>query len=228
MTEQATTAEPVTTDDPRVISYLTLRKAIGLIGLLLPFVLVIGTWILARNFPTVQSSISSYYYSAMGNVLVGSLCATGFFLWSYKGYVRDPSRLLGFRITDNLVSNVAAISAIGVALFPTPPGRDATTLNEFTTIDADLVGLVHVTSAAFFFFSLAIMSLCLFTKGEHPRQNLVYKVCGWFIIGCMVAIFLVWFVPTGNPFKEYGVFVLETVAILAFGVSWFTKGIERS
>lgn len=218
--------ERVVTEDPRVISYLTLRKAVGVIGLLLPFVLVIGTWILAMNFPAVRSSISSYYYSAMGNVLVGSLCATGFFLWSYKGYARDPGRLLGFPITDNLVSNVAGISAVGVALFPTPPGRDATTLREFTAISADFIGLIHVTSAAIFFFSLAIMSICLFTKGEHPLKNRIYMICGWTIVGCMVAIFLVWLVPSGNPIKDYGVFVLETVAILAFGTSWFTKGLE--
>src|SRR5215211_313347 len=91
-------------DDPRVISYLALRKAIGIIGFLLPFVLVIGTWIFARNFPYIRSSISSYYYSTMGDVLVGGLCAIGVFLISYKGYDSPASRLPFVAGKDDVVS----------------------------------------------------------------------------------------------------------------------------
>ena len=63
-----------------VISYLSLRKAIGFIGLLLPLVLALGNLLLGDA--GLETSISLYYYTNMGSVLVGSLCAIGTFLMS--------------------------------------------------------------------------------------------------------------------------------------------------
>ena len=60
-----------------VISYLSLRKAIGFIGLLLPVVLALGNLLLGSA--GLETSISRYYYTNMGNVFVGSLCAIGTF-----------------------------------------------------------------------------------------------------------------------------------------------------
>jgi hypothetical protein len=68
-------------------SYLGLRRTIGFIGLLLPFVLLLG-----RSFiqgPEIEGSISSYYYTAMGGVFVGSLCAMGVFLLWYDYHKHD-------------------------------------------------------------------------------------------------------------------------------------------
>ncbi len=93
-----------------VLSYLGLRKAIGIIGILLPFVLVFGKILLERGLG-IESSISAYYYTVMGDVFVGSLCAVGVFLLSYRGYERK----------DNIAGDIACIFAIGVALFPTKP-----------------------------------------------------------------------------------------------------------
>jgi hypothetical protein len=122
-----------TMDDSRVISYLTLRKAIGIIGLLLPIVLIVGK-ILYFQDPGIQDSISGYYYTDMRDVLVGSLCPIGVFLLSYKGYDAPGGprrrRLLG-RSTDFLASSVAGIGAIGVALFPTQ--NNSATLEQLTS-----------------------------------------------------------------------------------------------
>jgi hypothetical protein len=89
-----------------IISYLSLRRIVGAIGILLPFVLRLG--IIAFSHP-IPYSISSYYYSPMRNILVASLCALGVFLIAYKGY--DG--------LDTGITNVAGGAAIGVALFPT-------------------------------------------------------------------------------------------------------------
>jgi len=64
-------------------------------------VLILGKILYFRD-PGIQDSISSYYYTDMRDVLVGSLCAIGVFLWSYRGY-DDPDPRLQFA-TDNRAS----------------------------------------------------------------------------------------------------------------------------
>jgi hypothetical protein len=235
--------EPDTKKDPRVVTYHTLRKAIGIVGFALPFLLVIGNalfQIVQGEVPGIGDSISGYYYTVMGGVLVGSLCAIGVFLFSYIGYddpdwllspQRIPNLLRGFaRVTDNRASNIAGVCAVGVALFPTPRGSDPTTLEEF--LGNDILGLLHVGFAAVFFLSLAYISIRLFTKHDPakgpPPQNRLYRLCGYTILASIVAIFVVWFIPSGHPLKQLDpVFWLETLAILAFSVSWFMKGLKR-
>src|SRR6266852_8308761 len=83
--------------DSLVLSYLGLRKAVGIIGFALPFVLAIAG-------PGIQGSISCYYYTDMRNVLVGSLCAIGVFLMSTRGY----------DLRDEIAGRLACVFAIGV------------------------------------------------------------------------------------------------------------------
>lgn len=239
MTEQGATAGQVDTEDPRVISYLTLRKAIGVVGLALPFVLVIvnAVILLVRGeVPGIGDSISGYYYTVMGGVLVGSLCAIGVFLLSYRGY--DDPDWPNVRGPEDLVSSAAGIGAIGVALFPTPKGSDPTTLEEF--LGADRLGLVHVGSAALFFIALAYISIRLFpgrdfatpdpiSGPKKERNNRIYKWCGWLIIISIAAIAALWPFPDDFFIKQWHpVLWLEWLAILAFSTSWFVKGFERS
>src|SRR5215468_1540580 len=101
-------ADPPTS--PLIISYLGLRKAVGFIGLGLPFVLIFGNQLFPDS-PWFQYSISDYYYTHMRNVFVGSLCAIGVFLITYRGY----------DICDRIAGALASVFAIGVALFPTTP-----------------------------------------------------------------------------------------------------------
>src|ERR1051326_9511389 len=63
--------------DPRVLSYLALRKAVGAVALTLPFAMAIP-WALLHH--TVQTSISAYYYTGLRNLFVGFLCAIGMFM----------------------------------------------------------------------------------------------------------------------------------------------------
>ena len=72
---------------PLALSYIALRRAIGIIGVSLPFVLLAG-WFLP-NGPVIQPSISDYYYTIMGSYFVGSMCAIGVFQLSYRG--PDPA-----------------------------------------------------------------------------------------------------------------------------------------
>lgn len=149
--------------DPKrslVLSYLGLRKAIGIIGIALPFVLVCGKLLLQG--PGIQSSISHYYYTVMRDVFVGSLCAIAVFLMSYRGYGS----------TDNLAGKLACLFAVGVALFPITPEYNPTTHDK-------LIGFVHMFCAGAFFLTLAFFSLVLFrkTEPEIPDEAQVTAQC---------------------------------------------------
>src|ERR1700744_932378 len=94
---------------PLVISYLLMRVLIGVIAVLLPFALIGINWAIGHGF---QSSLSSYYYTPMRNLFVGSLCAIGVFLVSYDGY----------DLADRTITDVAGLCTICIAFFPTAPG----------------------------------------------------------------------------------------------------------
>ena len=203
---------PVTSvEDTLLHSYLFLRRAVGTIGIALPFVLIIGNLVLGGG---LLDSISGYYYSDMRGVFVGSMCAVGVFLLSYRGYDR----------IDDIAGNVAAIGAFGVALFPTRPSEGANTL-QF------VVGIVHLVSAGVFFCALAFFCLYLFrrTAEESPterklRRNGVYLTCGIVIMACLVLIGVTTTL-TGHALEFLHPEVwLESGAVWAFGVAWMTKG----
>ena len=75
-------ASPTSADNNQglVISYLTLRKLVGLLGMLLPFVLFFGYLIFERDC-TFPPSISHFYYTDLGNCFVGTLWAVSLFLF---------------------------------------------------------------------------------------------------------------------------------------------------
>lgn len=202
-------------NDPLVISYMTLRKAVGGIGIALPFVLVLGD-IAFFHAPGIQESISRYYYTGMRDVLVGSICAIAVFMISYHG----PER------TDDISGDLACLFALGVALLPaTPlPTEKATDLEK-------ALGAAHYFSAACLFLTLAYFSLVLFRKRapqptlQKLKRNSVYLWCGLIILACIVLTIPVKLLPGNSPFLRLSpVFWLESLAIVAFGVSWLTKG----
>ena len=206
-----------TAPDPNnslLMSYLELRRSVGVIGMSLPFVLVFGRMLFQG--PGLLGSISAYYYSVMGNVFVGSLSAIGVFLWSYRGYERK----------DAVAGHLAAIFALGIALFPTPPETGATMIQM-------LIGTVHFTSAAGYFLTLAFFALVLFRKMSPTTaptrmklvRNMVYTMSGYAILVCLALIVLVKFLASDSPVMRFmPVLVLESVASVAFGISWFVKG----
>ncbi len=197
-----------------VQSYLFLRKGIGIIGVALPFVLIIGKIILES--PGISGSLSAYYYSVMRDVFVGSLWVTGVFLICYR-----------YDTLDNFASTVAGICAIGVTLFPTPPDVGATQRQM-------AIGLVHTVFATCFLLILALMAIFLFRKtdkvhlGRRKRQrNMVYLICGITILTCIVlaAFLLIPNLPVTSWLQPlHPIFWLESASIFAFGVAWFVKG----
>lgn len=202
-------------DQQAVMSYIGLRRSVGAIGMALPFVLPLG---IATFFKTdLPSSISGYYYTGMRDVFVGSMCAIGVFLLSYK-----------FGWADKWLGNIAGVSAIGLSIFPTmPEGYRAPTGWEHTA------EVLHLMFAAVLFVALAVFCLVLFTRTgpdgtpteQKKMRNIVYRICGWVIVACLVLAVLAG-VALGTTLKAElrPLFWLESVAVFAFGVSWLVKG----
>lgn len=191
-----------------VLSYIGLRRAIGVIGLALPVVLPIGVALFRGDQP---GSISGYYYTDMRNVLVGIMCAIGVFLLSYK-----------FGRLGNMWSNIAALAAIGVALAPTPPPDPTAT--------EVAVGVVHGVSAVVFFVALAVFCFVLFPQPDNPgpptahhlARVRIYRICGGVIVGCLAGALLVAYLDALPQLRP--LYWLESIAVIAFGFSWIVKG----
>jgi hypothetical protein len=220
-------------EDPQVTSYQTLRKTIGWLGILLPFIMIIGAWVF-WGCTTLQPSVSHYYYTNMREIFVGVLFAVALFLFCYSG----PTKI------DGWVSNVAGTFALGTALFPTtalcntdpditqgfvcyPCQQKVTSLTRIP-----YHATLHLICAVLFFVILGLMSVFLFrlsnySKAEQTPQkrkrNVVFLICGLVIFISMGAAGLYMLIAEKD---EQSTFVLwaEAAALLAFGISWLIKG----
>jgi len=192
----------------QIYSYLALRKAVGWIAILLPFVMMLGVWLIFGGRFTLYT-ISMYYYSGMRDVFVGALCAIGLFLFFYHGYDR----------WDDWLGNIAGFCVICIAWFPTSKMEPL-----------DWKGTIHFIAAIVFFITLACFSLFLFTRKDKvptPRKlqrNRIHITCGVLMAVCLASIMIYFqFFQENYPHTSF-VFWAETVALEAFGVSWLTKG----
>jgi cytochrome bd-type quinol oxidase subunit 2 len=203
-----------------VLSYLQLRKLIGFLGVLLPFVCVAGSFRFAHI--EMQNSISMYYYSNMRDVFVGILICVSLFLITYQGY----------ETVDNIVTNVTGVMGAGIALFPcgNPAFHDPVGI---FMLPNSTTNWFHLSSAATFFILLAINSIWLFTKSDKPvrkhsrkyYRNIVYCVCGIVILACMAALVPVMiFCSADFMNRTYIILALEIIMLFAFGASWLVKG----
>jgi TRAP-type C4-dicarboxylate transport system permease small subunit len=151
----------------------------------------------------------------MRDVFVVGICAIGVFLISYNMYRNDY-----------IAARFAGTFAIGVALLPTRP-------DEFATRGQNIVGNLHLVCAAAFFLILAYFSLALFTKTDPLKiptrrklqRNVIYKICGVTILVCLALMILAAILPNDTLRDQFQpLFWLESIATLAFGISWLIKG----
>lgn len=205
---------------------ITLRRAVGILGILLPVIVAIGAVTLG-NCTGIQKSISMYYNTVMRNVFVSILAATALFMFAYRGY--------DYR--DRIAGISAFVFALGIAFFP--PGKDMIINCNYDIPQlqrADWVRTVHLISAVLYFITLAFISFFLFTRTDKKNvvytsqkkiRNRLYRVCGIIIFGSLILIAL-WMFFFENKFsgfeKYHPIFWLETLALVAFGVSWLVKG----
>jgi hypothetical protein len=195
-----------------VLSYLGLRRSVGVIGIALPIVLAVGKLLL--DGPGLLDTLSAYYYSVMRDVWVGSLFAIAVFLFSYR-YARQ----------DDVAGDVAGASALGVALLPAAPVG--------ATAQQMVIGMVHWVFSVIFLLTLAYFALVLFRKTDPNKpptpqklqRNRVYLVSGITMLAALALLGLVSLLP-GVAWLQalHPIFWLESLAIWAFGIAWFVKG----
>jgi hypothetical protein len=194
-------------DEPAVVSYRELRIIVGALGVLLPAVLV--TWGGLLDPPVLLPTLSEYYtVRPPGDFFVGVLFAISSFLFAYGGY----------DLHDRIAGKTASVSALGVALCPVSGGS--------------VLVVLHYIFAGVFFTVLAVFALFLFTQTHEDgrltrskeNRNVVYRICGGTILLCLVGIGIL---KIGGVRGEIAglpaVLVLESLALLAFAVSWFVK-----
>ncbi len=194
--------------DPRDLSYLALRKAVGIVALLLPFAVTIP-WGLLHH--TILTSISIYYYTGMRNLFVGSLCAIAIIMLCTRGYDWK----------DEVADIFSGICAVGVAFLPTAPEGSASDHQKW-------IGDIHYAFAALLFLTLAYFCLFLFTMSAQGRvvtrqkihRNRVYLICG---IAILLSLTLLAILTLGFHKAHAGI-VFETTSLLSFGTAWLVKG----
>ncbi len=188
------------------VSPLTLRCTIGALGMALPVLLAVWGFALLGSWH-LQDTISDYYALRTRDLFVGVLLAFAVLFFAYRGYERK----------DDIAGDVAAFFAVCVAFFP--------------CTGAAYEKVVHYVAAAGFFLTLAYFAHCLFTKSAETvtrrklLRNKVYKTCGRLIL-VFIALILVYQILLRNtPVASIKpVLLLETLALWAFGISWFVKG----
>ena len=213
-----------------LISYWQLRQFIGILGLIMPLILPLGTRLI-RGSAKLEPSISHYYYSIMHVAFMAILCMLGSFLITYRGTSK-------YKVWEKIVSTVAGVFALGVATFPTEFAgyRDAGHSQLIALVLHDLkdvpewVNTLHHIFAATLFTSFAVFCLIFFQDSDtgvydkkKKRRNNLYKICGILILASMLAIVVVTFVFKSWDFPN-STFVFETTALLPFGLSWLVKG----
>lgn len=203
-----------------------IRKLVGILGLLLPFVL-----------PLAQgdffSSISHYYYQNVPSLIfIITLSSFGLFLISYKGYKVDKTTE---KVSDDFITNIGGITALIVVFVPTCcMGSSSDTIDAICATEIYpllghnrlLLNTIHLASAGVFILSMGWMSRYKFTRSDDGNKRL-YKICGnivFFAVGLLVFFIILEKFEIEFPLKGYYVFILETVAIIPFGISWLVKG----
>lgn len=220
--------------DSYIISHHKLRQALGVLGLVLPILLVIIERYFGYANPW-QQSISHYFYSKAHVLFVGALCIMGALFCTYSGKWKYESS----------IANVAGVCAFLVAIFPTGQA------GFLPACSSDLTGCLHCSdnlvekhyeswymwvhfgSAVVMFLMIALFCWVYFPKPEDHEsgeayfkkkkfRNIVYRGSAIGIVVSLFVCFISWKEDKVLPYNT--VFIGETICLWLFGSSWLLKG----
>ena len=195
--------------------YLRIRNLCGLLGVILPWLALFSAGIADHPSSEWWWSISATYYQSPA--LVGVLVPAAIVLISYIGYDN----------VDNFITSLSGTFGLGIVLFPCKVSwiPDGTPVG-FFQLPIEISNTVHTVCAALFFLTIAINSICQFTKSgptmtDRKRiRNRIYRICGYGMLVLEVAFVVVRLL--GAP--GYVVMILEILLLHLFGFAWLVKG----
>lgn len=204
--------------EKREINQLTMKLIVGVIAI---GIASVTSFTSTKELPL--TSISEAYFAGdwSRNIFVGFLFAISAFLLSYNGET----------VVHMILSRVAALAGIGVAMFPCRCGNRE-----------EIIPYVHYASAAVMFIVLAYFCVAFYrhASGKNHRQAhwraKIYLSCfGAMVLSIAVLLVnAVWGRELGieDRFPRI-VFFGEAMALTAFGVCWLVAsrvlpGITRS
>jgi hypothetical protein len=185
------------------IDHRTIKLIVGVVATSLAGL----TSVFARS--AIASISASYYEGGWSQaIFIGFLFAIAAFLLAYNGLSR----------TDMILSKVAAVAGLGIALFPCK-----------CDIHAELIPHVHDISAAVMFLVLAYFCYGFYRRARakgHSQANAraaVYAMCGAAILLSIIIVALDNL--SGRALSAsiprltyYG----EATGLVSFGISWLT------
>lgn len=195
--------------------YLRIRNLCGLLGIILPWLALFSAGIAVHPNEEWWWSISATYY--LSPALVGVLVPACIVLISYIGY----------DWTDNLITALSGLFGLGIVLFPCKVSwLDPGTAVGFFQLPMEASHIIHATCASLFFLTIAINSICQFTKSGKtmtPRKiirNRIYRICGYgmLVLEAALAGVMIFHAP------GYTVMILEILLLHLFGFAWLVKG----
>ncbi len=212
--------------NPAVHSYYTMRRAVGVTAISLPFVLAIGSVVLslagpahAMPHPLLERSISDYYHTPMRNYLVGSLFAIAAIsrLFARLRPARRNHRVRGWRIGSYRCSGSVGESAshhLTIVIM--------TILAAYTWWLPRSCFLCSPTSACVLFRKTSPHKPLTRRKRHRNRRlfglRLVMVVCMSVMLSLTVKSVQAELWPTGI------LFWCESLALFAFGIAWLDQG----
>ncbi len=246
-----TTPQQTPPPENRVISYHKIRLAVGIIGMLLPLSLwflntiINESGILHNPFwitfsdgydpgDNLKDSISHFYYSTVGELFTGALCAVSLFLFCYRGYDRPAYGKYHKIPGDNFMCNFAGAMALLVVIFPT--SADPCMKDNFKAFVAtDATGYIHYGAAVLFFVALSIISFVNFRRTKEPENfgknesHKYFKYSAIIMFGCMLILLIIFILHKLKLDVSWSddlnlTYWLELVMLIAFGISWTIKG----
>ena len=187
------------------IDYQILKLIVGVIALTL------GSLTAFLSSVPLASISASYYEGGWArDIFIGFLYAISAFLLAYNG--------LG-GVAEMVMSKIAAVAALGVAMFPCRCGDHA-----------EIVPYVHGISAAIMFVTLALFCWIFYRRArakghtEADRRAYIYAICGVVIVGA-VGVLALDRLTNGSISStvERLTYHGEHAGLLAFGVSWLVS-----